>query len=104
VHGKTEEATCGVAIGPNHPHWLGPSQMNNRERNCRLCNVQHNPIQFDSGELRPCDTILFKTANFVLLPSIGPLVRGHAMVVSRMHYSSLASMPQEAIREYEELA
>jgi diadenosine tetraphosphate (Ap4A) HIT family hydrolase len=78
--------------------------MNNPGKNCRLCNVLHNPFQFDSGELRPCDTILFKTTNFVLLPSIGPLVCGHAMVVSRMHYSSLASMPQEAIREYEELA
>jgi ATP adenylyltransferase len=75
--------------------------VNDHEKNCRLCNAVHNP--FASGELRACDTVLFKTANFVLLPSIGPLVRGHAMVVGRKHFSSLASMPQEAIREYEDM-
>src|SRR4051812_41060660 len=74
--------------------------MNMREQNCRLCNAIQNP--FSSGELRACDTVLFKTKNFVLLPSIGPLVRGHAMFVSRKHYPSLASMIPEAIREYEE--
>jgi diadenosine tetraphosphate (Ap4A) HIT family hydrolase len=75
--------------------------MNAQEKNCRLCNAIQNPLA--SGELRPCDTILFKTKNFVLLPSIGPLVRGHAMVVSRKHYSSLASMPQDVIREYDDM-
>lgn len=75
--------------------------MNIHEKSCRLCNAIQNPLA--SGELRPCDTILFKTKNFVLLPSIGPLVRGHAMVVSRTHYSSLASMPQDIIREYDDM-
>jgi diadenosine tetraphosphate (Ap4A) HIT family hydrolase len=69
------------------------------EQHCRLCDALNNP--FISGEIRSCDTVIFKTTNFALIPSIGPLVCGHAMVVSRKHYFSLASMPQEAIREYE---
>ena len=75
--------------------------MNAVERTCRLCTAIQNPFVF--GELQPRDTILFRSKNFVLLPSIGPLVCGHAMVVSRTHYPSLASMPHEIIREYEDM-
>lgn len=78
--------------------------MSDHEKNCRLCNAIHNPFAAGDGEVRTFDKVLFKTQNFVLLPSIGPLVRGHAMVVSRKHYPSLASMPQYAIREYEDMA
>ena len=73
--------------------------MGHHHIDCRLCNALRNP--FTSGEIRPCDTVLFKGTKFVLLPAIGPLVRGHAMLVSRNHYPSLAAMPDEAIREYE---
>jgi len=47
---------------------------------------------------------LMETESFIVLPSVGPLVPGHVMVVSKFHWHSLASMGPLAIREYESLA
>jgi diadenosine tetraphosphate (Ap4A) HIT family hydrolase len=47
---------------------------------------------------------LFETPRFIVLPSVGPLVPGHVMVVSKEHCNSLSSMGADAIREYEDLA
>jgi diadenosine tetraphosphate (Ap4A) HIT family hydrolase len=47
---------------------------------------------------------LLETRQFVVLPSIGPLVPGHVMVVSKAHCESLASMGADAVYEYESLA
>ena len=47
---------------------------------------------------------LLETDRFIVLPSIGPLIPGHVMVVSKHHCHSLASMGEDAIREYESLA
>jgi diadenosine tetraphosphate (Ap4A) HIT family hydrolase len=47
---------------------------------------------------------LLETAHFIVLPSIGPLVPGHVMVVSKAHCANLASMGLDRIREYESLA
>lgn len=70
---------------------------------CDLCAAivdSQNP----EGQREPFNTPLAESARFVVLPSIGPLVPGHIMVVSREHYPNLASMGREAIREYEDLA
>ena len=47
---------------------------------------------------------LLETNRFIVLPSLGPLMPGHVMVVGREHQNSLASMGREALEEYEELA
>lgn len=47
---------------------------------------------------------LIETAQFVVLPSLGPLAPGHVMVVSKGHCDSLAAMGADAIHEYESLA
>ena len=67
---------------------------------CPLCsaivrNVHDVPIW---------DTILLETANFLVTPSIGPLVRGHIMILSKEHHLSLASMPDEQIKECLDIA
>lgn len=45
-----------------------------------------------------------ETDLFVVLPSLGPLVAGHVMVVSKLHCNSLAAMGLDAVSEYERLA
>jgi ATP adenylyltransferase len=47
---------------------------------------------------------LLETDQFVVLPSVGPLVPGHVMVVSKTHSYSLSSMGADAVSEYDALA
>ncbi len=47
---------------------------------------------------------LLETERFVVIPSIGPLVPGHVMVVSKLHSPSLASTGMDAISEYDLLS
>jgi diadenosine tetraphosphate (Ap4A) HIT family hydrolase len=47
---------------------------------------------------------LLETARFIVLPSLGPLVPGHVMVVGKEHQASLGTMGKAAIEEYEQLA
>jgi len=68
---------------------------------CRLCDALSGRLA--EGHMRRCDTVLYRTPSFVLLPAIGPLCVGHAMVVSRKHFASLATMPESAILEYDDL-
>jgi diadenosine tetraphosphate (Ap4A) HIT family hydrolase len=46
---------------------------------------------------------LTSSERFVVLPALGPLRRGHVLVVSRVHAPSLASTGRDAIAEYAEL-
>jgi diadenosine tetraphosphate (Ap4A) HIT family hydrolase len=47
---------------------------------------------------------LFESERFVVVPSLGPLVPGHVMIVSKEHRESLASMGPAALKEYNDLA
>ena len=47
---------------------------------------------------------LAETRRFVVIPSVGPFVSGHVMVVSKAHQSSLVAMGRDAVEEYDELA
>lgn len=47
--------------------------------------------------------ILRKTESLVVLPTIGPLVVGHVLVVTKEHYLSYAHTPAHVMREAEEL-
>lgn len=47
---------------------------------------------------------LLETDRFIVLPSLGPLMPGHVMVVGKEHLDSLASMGRDAFEEYEQLA
>lgn len=67
---------------------------------CVLCRaVSEVPAQG-----RPIfDTHLFRSPDFVVIPSVGPVVPGHVMVVSRDHCSNLASLSTAAKRQYNRL-
>jgi len=69
---------------------------------CALCVAAADATR--SGQPFLHNQKLMETPRFVVIPSLGPLVPGHVMVVSKSHFSSLASMGSEAILEYEGLA
>lgn len=69
-------------------------------QNCRLCAAIQEGLG-ENGSSKPENTVLAKSASFVLMPCIGALVPGHAMIVSHGHYQSLAAMKGEAVEEYD---
>lgn len=71
-------------------------------RPCALCVAVADATRHEEPFLH--NRKLFETPRFVVLPSLGPLVVGHVMVVSKAHCHSLASMGHEAVEEYEALA
>jgi ATP adenylyltransferase len=57
-----------------------------------------------SAEARPlCDTILFESGQFIVMPALGALTVGHVMLVSRAHVTSLAAMGPSGVAEYLDL-
>jgi ATP adenylyltransferase len=70
---------------------------------CALC-VSVRDATTPGGPTFEYNRNLLETQRFVVLPSLGPLVSGHVMVVSKMHFASLASMGRDAIQEYNRLA
>ena len=71
-------------------------------KHCALCAAISDSAR--AGDPFLHNRRLLQTDRFVVLPSVGPLVPGHVMVLSRLHCHSLASMGAAAIREYNELA
>ncbi len=49
------------------------------------------------------NTELLGSQHFVVIPALGPLTVGHAMIVSRKHYPSLASLGATGLSEYQDL-
>ena len=43
--------------------------------------------------------IIKETANFVIFPSIGQIVEGYVLIVSKQHFTSVSSLPVEQINE-----
>jgi diadenosine tetraphosphate (Ap4A) HIT family hydrolase len=70
---------------------------------CVFCEVLE---EFESPTMPPLNynTCLAASDHFVVLPALGPLVKGHVLVVSKAHMPSLASLGEQAICEFEELA
>lgn len=59
---------------------------------CKFCSV------FDLAEA-PCDRPILRTPNFVVVPTIGALVPGWMLIVSKDHYVSAGALPQGALVE-----
>ncbi|MCX7049898.1 MAG: hypothetical protein NTX50_31000 [Candidatus Sumerlaeota bacterium] len=68
---------------------------------CRLCNALQDSLE--SQAPNTCNIALYKSSSFILLPAIGPLVKGHVMLVSRQHFASLRAMPSDCIVEYDKI-
>ena len=69
---------------------------------CRLCaTVAGRQATYSRRNIE--NTILLKTQNFIVVPALGPLISGHVLIVSTLHFPSIASMGIEAIVEYEKI-
>lgn len=71
-------------------------------KSCALCRSVAEARLGDAAAVH--NRKLLETPQFIVLPSVGPLVVGHVMVVSKAHCASLASMGKDAIDEYESVA
>lgn len=47
--------------------------------------------------------VIIETPNFVVIPSIGQIVEGYLLIVSREHYTSVGALSTEKIQELEEV-
>lgn len=69
---------------------------------CNLC-LASSGTEGNVGRVKLENSQLYSTANFVVLPALGPLEPGHIIVASRRHYPSLAFMGMSAILEYQKM-
>jgi diadenosine tetraphosphate (Ap4A) HIT family hydrolase len=60
--------------------------------NCEMCRAM---IDCDAENSKPFNTALYRTHHFTVLPTIGPLVAGHAIIISRRHDFGLLSMSSD---------
>jgi diadenosine tetraphosphate (Ap4A) HIT family hydrolase len=67
---------------------------------CRFCKLsQEHSLKI--VDTRPCyDRVLNETENFLVVPTLGSIVPGYVMIISRMH---IYSMAQTSDKEMEEL-
>ncbi len=54
-----------------------------RMHNCKFCNKFHNPHLSINKEY---DTIIFETENFIVTPTMGSLVEGWLLIISKNHF------------------
>lgn len=62
---------------------------------CKFCSTFH----FAQA---PCDRAVHETANFIVVPTIGALVPGWVLVVSKEHRISAGALPQQTLLELRE--
>jgi len=62
--------------------------------NCVLCNIDNNKLE---------NTVIDESDNFIVLPSIGALVDGYLMIVSKKHINSMSELKENEKKEYENL-
>ncbi len=68
---------------------------------CALCKAIAD-ANSDPEPTRLENTPLARSKHFVVLPSLGPLVLGHVLVVSRSHHPNLLSMGTNGLTAYED--
>ena len=59
--------------------------------NCVFCNIDKS---------RPENTIIDESENFIVIPSIGALVDGYLMIVSKKHINSMSELKENERIEY----
>jgi diadenosine tetraphosphate (Ap4A) HIT family hydrolase len=71
-----------------------------RQSTCELCNAI---MDSESNPNKLYNTKLLENEEFIVLPCIGPIILGQVMIVSKLHYSNLASMGNQDIEAYSRL-
>ena len=63
-------------------------------RNCIFCNLDFNNIE---------NTVIYETENFRVIPTIGALVDGYVLIVTKEHINSLSQLNNKQKEEYKNL-
>jgi len=63
-------------------------------KNCPFCNLNIKNIE---------NTILEETENFYIIPSLGSIIDGYILIVSKKHYNSMFNLNKEEFKEYENI-
>ena len=68
---------------------------------CRFCNIilNYKISESESIQIPICDTLLFETENFIVIPALGALVPGYLMIVARNHLHSMAYCSEDELIE-----
>ena len=58
---------------------------------CKFCNLDYT---------KKYNTIIEETNNFIITPSLGALVDGYILIISKKHYNNMAELNKEEKKEY----
>lgn len=73
---------------------------------CTFCDEFQGGVRNDFYNLyggSPRQRVIFETARFVVVPSIGQLVEGYLLILPKKHFLSLGRMPVEWFLDLENL-
>lgn len=63
-------------------------------KECPFCNLDFNKIE---------NTVICETENFCVIPSVGSLIEGYVLIITKTHINSLVELNQEQKEEYKKL-
>ena len=72
------------------------------DETCSYCN-EFEKGYFIWGERNYGSRIITQTNNFIVLPSLGPLMEGHVLIVPREHRLGMSGIPEAQYDELEEI-
>src|SRR5436190_19424259 len=67
---------------------------------CEICVALNDAAREDR---KLCNTPLKESEHFIILPCLGPLVKGHVLISSKKHYMNLFSMPEGCMDDFNSL-
>ena len=62
--------------------------------NCIFCNIDNRKIE---------NTIIEETDNFYILPTLGSLVDGYLLIISKKHINSMSELSNQEKEEYKSI-
>ena len=72
------------------------------ERHCTYCkNIFSSMIQ---DQREPWDKIIHETSGFVVTPTVGALIEGWTLIISRRHVPAMGALAEEELYELKDLA
>lgn len=76
----------------------------NNNKTCDFCKELNSNEAFfnDWASNRLSNRIISESKNFVLIPAIGQLIKGHVMIVSKKHFTSISSLSEDLVYELTE--
>lgn len=80
------------------------------ESSCGFC-AELNDVDQENNLLRKViapksgieSRVLYETDHFVVMPTLGALVEGYLLIVSKTHYESICQIPEELLLEFNEV-